>query len=118
MGTLTLKYPTTRRQLNGRTRRNYEDMSATNAHRALQNCCSDLASYNRQYSLRRRAIGGQDLAGEVQRAGDEDARRRGKFEPRGHRKRTFDIVAGERGNAGILGDFRQGGRGQRLLLMN
>ena len=40
-------------------------------------------------SLRRRAVGGQNFAGEIQRAGDQDARRRLEIEPAGHRRSRF-----------------------------
>ena len=49
--------------------------------------------------FRRRAVGGQDLAGEIERAGDEDARRRLEIELAGHRDRAFERIARERRNA-------------------
>src|ERR1700722_750751 len=48
-----------------------------------------------QKSLRGRAVGSQHLASEIERAGDQDARRRIQIELAGDIKGAFEIVAGE-----------------------
>ena len=69
-------------------------------------------------SFRRRAVGGQDFAGEIKRAGDQDARRRLEIELAGDREGAFDIVARQRRNADAAGNFGKLRRRHRLVLMD
>ena len=56
-------------------------------------------------SLRRRAVGGQYLAGQIQRAGDQHARRRREIEAAGDSERAFQRVARYRRNTDAAGYF-------------
>ncbi len=49
-------------------------------------------------------LAARDLAGQIERAGDEDARRRRKLKLAGDRQRALHIVARDRRNADVVGD--------------
>src|SRR5579862_18588 len=71
-----------------------------------------------QHSLWRRAIGSQHFAGEIERAGDQDARRRVQVELAGEIERTFEIVAGDRRKADIACNFGEFCGGHSFVLMD
>src|SRR5262245_66218267 len=65
---------------------------------------------------RRRAIGGKHRAREIERAGNEDARRRRKAEAADRGERGLDVIGALRGNADRARPLGDRGGGEDFLL--
>src|SRR5580658_5108303 len=84
----------------------------------MRRCAPLLTMRSWDGSLRRRAVGGQHFAGEIERAGDQDARRRTQVELARDVEGAFEIVSGHRRKGDITRDVGELGGRHGLVLMN